>query len=116
MALDGARVIGWCDVVGTKRLTRAHCGTLGMGVLPEWRGRGIGRRLIEAAIAAGWQHGYQRIELSVYATNEIAWRLYRSLGFVEEGRQRAAARIDGAYVDVIPMALLAPGMLPEEQQ
>jgi len=113
VALAGAAVIGWCDVVGTKRLSRQHCGTLGMGLLPQWRGRGIGRRLIDVTLAAGWAHGFKRIELSVYANNAAALRLYRAVGFVAEGCQRKAAWIEGAYVDVIPMALLAPDMLGE---
>jgi GNAT superfamily N-acetyltransferase len=72
VALDGARVVGWCDIVGNERAIKAHCGTLGMGLLPAWRGQGIGRRLIEAAIAAAWQRGFLRIELTVNAGNERA--------------------------------------------
>jgi len=113
VAIAGDLVVGWCDVVGTRRQSRIHCGTLGMGLLPDWRGQGIGRRLIDAAVAAAWRRGFKRIELTVYASNAAALRLYGSVGFVEEGRLRAAAYIDDAFVDVIPMALLAPAMLGE---
>ena len=85
--------------------------TLGMGLLPPWRGQGIGRRLIETAIAAAWRQGFQRIELTVNEGNERALRLYRSVGFVVEGRFRQAVRFGEAYLDLIWMALLAKGML-----
>jgi RimJ/RimL family protein N-acetyltransferase len=101
-------VVGWCDIVRQERETRAHCGTLGIGLLPDWRGRGIGRRLIEAAIAEAWRRGFERIELTVNEGNERAERLYRAVGFVIEGRHRRAARFGATYLDVIAMAQLAP--------
>lgn len=114
VVLDDAQIVGWCDIVRQERETRAHCGTLGMGLLPDWRGQGIGRRLIETAIAAAWERGFKRIELTVNAGNEPAERLYRAVGFTVEGRFRQAARFGEAYLDVIAMARLAPGMLGEE--
>jgi hypothetical protein len=39
VALAGREVIGWCDVRREFLPSRAHRGTLGMGLLPEWRGR-----------------------------------------------------------------------------
>ena len=111
VVLHEGQVIGWCDIVRQERETRAHCGTLGMGLLPRWRGQGIGRRLIETAIAAAWRQDFKRIELTVNDGNERALRLYRSVGFVEEGRFRQAARFGEDYLDVIWMALLAEGML-----
>ena len=111
MALGDATVIGWCDIVGNERESKAHCGTLGMGLLPAWRGQGIGRRLLGAALAAAWRRGFKRIELTVNTGNERALRLYRSAGSVAEGLFRRGARLGAGYVDVIPMALLAPDML-----
>ena len=52
-----------------------------MGVRREHRGRGIGRRLIERAIAAAWDQGLERIELEVLASNTPAISLYESVGF-----------------------------------
>jgi len=46
-----------------------------------------------------------KVELLVRATNERAIRLYRALGFVEEGRFRDRVRLpDGTLVDDIAMA------------
>ena len=114
VALAAGQVVGWCDIVRQERETRAHCGTLGMGLLPDWRGQGIGRRLIETAIADAWRRGFKRIELTVNDGNERALRLYRAVGFVVEGRGRQAARFGEEYLDVFAMARLAPDMLGEE--
>ena len=107
VVLSGGNVVGWCDVLrNTKRVVYAHCGTLGIGLLPEFRGRGIGRQLMQTAIGAAWQCGITRIELTVREHNANAIALYKSLGFEIEGRQRNAVRIDGQYQNVYAMALV----------
>ncbi len=55
-----------------------------------------------------------RVQLSVLAGNERARRLYRKVGFVEEGRARQAAFKGGRYVDLIQMAILASDYRPIE--
>jgi ribosomal protein S18 acetylase RimI-like enzyme len=76
-------------------------------VLPAVRGRGVGRRLAEAAIAAAKAQGAERIELEVFASNTRAITLYETLGFVREGVRRRARKLDGEYDDVVLMALMS---------
>jgi ribosomal protein S18 acetylase RimI-like enzyme len=61
---------------------------LGMWVEPRQRRKGIGKRLVEAAIEAARTADATRVELEVNETLEPAVRLYRSCGFVPTGRQR----------------------------
>jgi ribosomal protein S18 acetylase RimI-like enzyme len=106
VAVDEAdKVVGWCDIVRGERETVAHTGSLGMGLLKEYRGQGLGRKLMDAAIAAAKSQGVERVELEVYASNAAAVTLYRKLGFREEGRKLKARKVDGAYDDSIVMAL-----------
>ncbi len=100
---DG-KVVGWCDVI-PGRAGRSHVGTLGMGVLREYRGRRIGVSLLEAVIADSRRIGLGKIELSVHATNLVAIALYRKLGFVEEGVRRQGWLVNGTYEDIVLMAL-----------
>ena len=84
----------------------AHVGDLFMGLLPDFRGRGFGERLLRQAIQAADAFGFRRIELGVFATNTAAAALYRKVGFVEEGTRRMAILVDGIYHDEIIMARL----------
>lgn len=101
-------VIGWCNIPPASRAVSAHVGDLFMGLLPEWRARGLGERLLRHAIHAADIFGFQRIELGVFATNAAAAALYRKVGFVEEGTKRKAILIDGIHHDEIIMARLKP--------
>jgi mycothiol synthase len=52
-----------------------------IGVLPQWRGRGLGRELLRWGVAQLRARGAGRIQLSVEAENELALGLYRRAGF-----------------------------------
>ncbi|HMA23321.1 MAG: N-acetyltransferase family protein [Gemmatimonas sp.] len=103
---DADTVIGWCDIFRNPREGFRHCGQLGMGLLPHARGRGLGARLATAAIGRAWADGLERIELEVFASNERAVGLYRTLGFSVEGVKRRARMLDGRDDDIVLMALM----------
>ncbi len=90
-------------------LRRRHAMSLAMAVAVPWQGRGVGSALMAALLdyADNWL-GVLRLELGVYADNLRAQALYRKFGFEVEGRQRAYALRDGAYVDSLLMARLHP--------
>jgi ribosomal protein S18 acetylase RimI-like enzyme len=106
VAKDGARVVGWCDIQPGWPHARRHCGCVGMGLLPAYRGQGIGRRLLEACLAQARQAGITRVELEARADNEVALRLYTRMGFAHEGTKRGGMRVDGQDLDTLAMALL----------
>jgi RimJ/RimL family protein N-acetyltransferase len=106
VADDAARIVGWCDIRRETIPVYAHAGHLGMGLLPEYRGRGIGERLIRAALDAARDAAFERIELSVYARNVRAEALYRKVGFALEGTRTRGKKLDGDYDDVHMMGLL----------
>ena len=110
VALSGNAIIGTAGLhAAGPGLRRAHARSLGIIVAREWQGRGVGRKLMERLLhwADHWG-GVLRIELWAHADNERAIALYRSLGFVEEGRHRGYALKDGRFVDSISMARLHP--------
>ncbi len=109
VVLSAGTVVGWCDVIPNRsRVVYAHCGTLGVGLLPEFRGKGIGRQLMQRAIDAAFAFGLTRIELTVREGNVNAIALYKSLGFAIEGLHRNAVCIEGQYENLYSMALLRP--------
>lgn len=107
VALHQGAVIGNIGLEQYSRIRRAHAGHLGMGVATAWQGQGVGSKLLATAldIADNWMD-LQRVELSVYADNEAAVRLYRKFGFETEGLFRDYAVRDGRLVDALSMARL----------
>jgi RimJ/RimL family protein N-acetyltransferase len=75
-------------LVGQLDLAVARYGVaeLGMSVAGSMRGRGVGRALLQDAIAwATAEPGVHKMALQVWPHNEAAQSLYRSCGFVQEG-------------------------------
>ncbi|WP_337268662.1 GNAT family N-acetyltransferase [Oryzifoliimicrobium ureilyticus] len=106
VALKDGRVIGWCDISRHAFASHAHCGSLGMGLLPSYRGQGIGQRLMTAVLDQARQAGFIRVELAVHADNTRAIALYEKVGFQKEGVKRRSVFIDGHFKDTVMMALM----------
>jgi RimJ/RimL family protein N-acetyltransferase len=106
IALEDDRVIGWCDVTVVPFEGMRHVGRLGMGILPAYRGQGIGRRLLREALRHMFGRGSLRIELEVFASNLPAIKLYEREGFVTEGRKRLARILDRVEDDILVMGIL----------
>jgi ribosomal protein S18 acetylase RimI-like enzyme len=105
VALDSDVVVGWADIFPAWAHAVAHTGTLGMGLLPAYRGQGLGRALLLACIAKAKAQGITRITLQVRADNAVAIRLYEAVGFGHEARLPGAMRFDGVYFDALQMSL-----------
>lgn len=77
-----------------------------MYVAPAQRGRGLGRMLMQAAIAhAQTMRGIRQVQLSVTANNAAAAALYASLGFAVYGHEPEALCVNGELFDEALMAL-----------
>lgn len=75
------RIIGFLDLkIDEGSPTIGEINTI--GVLPEYRSKGLGKLLIEEAIRQLNDHGVKSFRLSVSANNENALQLYQQVGFV----------------------------------
>ena len=106
VAKDARRVIGWVQIERGNGDSVAHRGDLGMGVLDDYRGCGIGRRLLDDSLSIAGILGILRVELEVRSDNWRALKLYRDVGFAVESIVRGAMRIDGIYHDAFRMSLM----------
>ena len=107
VAVDGDRVVGWCDVTPKSHEALRHSGTLGMGLAIAYRGIGIGSALLATTLDSAFERGLTRIELVVRTDNDAAIALYRRHRFELEGRLRRYLVVDGQAYDALQMARLA---------
>lgn len=93
------------EAVGAKYKLK-HRAELGIAILKEYWGLGIGKALMEACIECAKDAGYTQLELNVVAENERAVSLYKKMGFVEYGRNPRGfnSRVSG-YQEVVYMLL-----------
>lgn len=107
---DG-RVVGLAGLhQPTPSPRRRHVAGLGITLAREAQGQGVGDAMMRALLqhADEWA-GLLRLELTVYADNARAIRLYERHGFEREGLMRGYGLRGGAYVDCVAMARWRPG-------
>jgi phosphinothricin acetyltransferase len=108
---DGPMVVEEDDdgtVLGFARLTQAsdRCVYRGIGdhalyVRRDARGRGVGRRLLEALCAEAERRGYSKVSSRVFADNAASRAVHRKAGFREVGVQERHGKLDGEWRDVV---------------
>ena len=103
----GDDLVGIIGVGRQRKLKMRHKAHIwSVYVAPEQRGRGLGRLLLQAAIAhARTMRGIRQVQLSVTSNNTSAAALYAGLGFVEYGREREALCVNDQLYDETLMAL-----------
>jgi ribosomal protein S18 acetylase RimI-like enzyme len=82
-----------------------HVGVVGTFVLPNWRRKGIARRLAAHTFDFARANGYEKIVIYVRVANSGAQSFYRSLGFVAKGVLERQVKIDDQYEDEVFMEL-----------
>jgi putative acetyltransferase len=87
-----------------------HSGWILLGVSEGFQARGVGARLLRMLMAtASVTIGLRRVQLTVFADNEPAIRLYRRFGFEIEGRHRDFVHRGDGFIDALTMAKVYPG-------
>ena len=110
VAMVDGRVVGTAGIeaVGRKYKLK-HRAEMGIGILREYWGLGLGRALSEACIQCAKDAGYTQLELNVVAENEAAISMYKSLGFTEFGRNpRGFNSRTSGYQELVYMLLELP--------
>ena len=101
--VDGA-VAGWGSLNRyNPRPAYDHVADFSVYVERRWRGRGVGRRLLERLIELAREIGYHKMMLSAFPWNESGVALYERMGFTSVGICREMGVLDGRWVDTILM-------------
>lgn len=100
------KIVGCLNFSGGARQRTAHTGELGVSVLKEYWGCGIGRELIQYLIDWSKETGIiRKINLRVRTDNARGINLYKHLGFLEEGVKSRDFLINGKFYDSLIMGL-----------
>ncbi|KXC04474.1 GNAT family N-acetyltransferase [Microbacterium hominis] len=101
----GGAAVGSVSLFGFDDLAR-HA-EIGIAVLAEHRGRGIGSAALAKMVAFAFVRcNLRRVHLQAISSNVGAIRVYEKAGFEVEGRLREHAWVRGAYEDMVVLGLL----------
>lgn len=102
--VDG-ELVGRCGLFEVDELAR-HA-EVGLSILSPHQGKGHGQDVLRVLLGYAFRsRNLQRVHLQTLGSNAPALRAYRAVGFVEEGRLRSHAWVEGAYDDMVLMAVL----------
>jgi phosphinothricin acetyltransferase len=105
-AAEGAP-IAWASLNAfNPRRAYDHVADLSVYVERGWRGRGVGRRLLDRLVELGRELGYHKLVLAAFPFNRSGIALYERCGFREVGIYREQGMLDGRWVDTIVMEKL----------
>lgn len=89
---------------------RSHVAEFGIFIRDGYRNVGLGSELTKALVEVAKEHGFEILQLSVYATNKRAFHVYKKCGYKECGKlSRDIKFLDGIYTDRILMELPLTG-------
>jgi RimJ/RimL family protein N-acetyltransferase len=104
------------EVVGHLRLFSAwygpkgrHIGEVGLAIIKPWRERGIGTAMLAYAVEWAERARFQKLTVSVIATNQRALNLFAKFSFVQEGRRARQFNIHEQYIDEILLGRFVNG-------
>ena len=100
LALDGDRIVGDCSISGSRNARLCHRREIGISVLREYWGMGIGSEFMRQLIDFARKNGVEQISLSVRADNERAKALYRKFNFISCGTIPGYIKVNGLRYDV----------------
>ena len=97
-------VVGWVHIEVPEVGKLEHTARLTVGVLEEYRGHGIGERLLDRGVNWAAENGYEKIYQSVPSTNQEAIDFLTEHGWDTEAVREDHYKVDDEYVDEVMMA------------
>lgn len=106
LAVYDEQVIGNIEIRTPTLSKTKHTSLLAMGIVKEWRNKGVGSILMESMM--NWVKENTTIKilwLQVFASNEPTIALYKKMGFTIDGIQKDFIKLDkNTYTDIINMS------------
>lgn len=105
VATAGGQVIGILALVDTLLCsTPMPALAVGIHLVRQWRGRGIGSAMLRYAMRWAEEHGYRRLEADIFTTNERSIHLFNKAGFREETCRRRSVQVGVQQINEVILA------------
>ncbi|WP_449536541.1 arsinothricin resistance N-acetyltransferase ArsN1 family A [Ferdinandcohnia sp. Marseille-Q9671] len=107
VAMVNEKVVGWSSL-NPYSARRAYDGVadLSIYILREYRGRGVGSRLLKEIESVAVQNNFHKIVLFTFPFNELGQSLYKKSGYREVGVFKNQGKLNDKFVDVMIMEKL----------
>ena len=104
VAVTGGQTVGWGSL-NSFNPRPAYDNVVDLSVYVEraWRGRGVGRAVLQHLLPLAKTLGYHKMVLATFPYHEAGVALYRKMGFAPVGVYHEQGRLDGRWVDVLIM-------------
>jgi L-amino acid N-acyltransferase YncA len=107
VASVGGAVVGWASLNRfNPRPAYDHVADFSVYIERDWRGKGIGRQLLDRLIELAREIGFHKMVLSALTFNQAGIALYTRAGFSTVGVYREQGQLDGEWVDTLIMEKL----------
>jgi phosphinothricin acetyltransferase len=107
VAESEGRTVGWGSLNAfNPREAYRFVADFSIYVERAWRGQGVGRVMLARLIELAREHGFHKMVLSAFPTNQGGMALYEKLGFRTVGVYKEQGQLDGTWVDTIIMEKL----------
>jgi L-amino acid N-acyltransferase YncA len=102
VAVDGGSLLGWVALSGySDRCCYAGVAEESVYVDPAAQGRGVGRALLEQAIASSEAAGIWTLQAGIFPENPASLALHERCGFRVVGVRERIGQLDGVWRDVV---------------
>jgi L-amino acid N-acyltransferase YncA len=102
VATSGADVVGWAALSPVSaRTVYAGVAETSVYVSSDWRGKGVGRALLETLVADAERKDIWTLQASIFPENVASLELHRSCGFRVVGTRERIAKRNGIWRDTL---------------
>jgi len=104
VAIENEKVLGWAALTAVSgRCVYAGVGETSIYVGADARGRGIGKKLLDALINESERHNFWTLQAGIFPENAASIKIHEDCGFRIIGRREKLGKMKGVWRDVLLM-------------